>query len=163
MIVLGLNAWHGDSAAALVKDGKLIAAAEEERFRRIKHWSGLPTEAMKWCLADAGLTLGDVDHIAINRNPKVNNLRRALYVLRKRPSLGLIFKRLANIKRAGSFEDSVRAAFPVKTSGAGASRRASPRTSRLRLPRFGLRSGRVSFGRWLWRLRQLCLGHGEGE
>ncbi|MDZ4404125.1 carbamoyltransferase C-terminal domain-containing protein [Prosthecobacter sp.] len=112
MIVLGLNAYHGDSSAALVQDGKLIAAAEEERFRRIKHWSGLPTEAMKWCLADAGLTLGDVDHIAINRNPKVNNLRRALYVLRRRPSLSLIFKRLANIKRAGTFEDAVQAAFP---------------------------------------------------
>jgi carbamoyltransferase len=114
MIVLGLNAYHGDSAAALVKDGRLIAAAEEERFRRIKHWSGLPTEAMKWCLADAGLKLGDVDHIAINRNPKVNNLRRALYVLRKRPSLGLILKRLGNIKRAGSFEDAVQAAFPAE-------------------------------------------------
>lgn len=112
MIVLGLNAYHGDSAAALVKDGKLIAAAEEERFRRIKHWSGLPTEAMKWCLADAGLQLGDVDHIAINRNPKVNNLRRALYVLRKRPSLSLIRKRLGNIRRAGSFEDAVQTAFP---------------------------------------------------
>ena len=112
MIVLGLNAYHGDSAAALVKDGRLIAAAEEERFRRIKHWSGLPTEAMKWCLADAGLKLGDVDHIAINRNPKVNNLRRALYVLRKRPSLGLILKRLGNIRRAGSFEDAVQTAFP---------------------------------------------------
>lgn len=112
MIVLGLNAYHGDSAAALVKDGRLIAAAEEERFRRIKHWSGLPTEAMKWCLADAGLQLGDVDHIAINRNPKVNNLRRALYVLRKRPSLGLILKRLGNIRHAGSFEDAVQAAFP---------------------------------------------------
>lgn len=111
MIVLGLNAYHGDSAAALVKDGRLIAAAEEERFRRIKHWSGLPTEAMKWCLADAGLKLSDVDHIAINRNPKVNNVRRALYVLRKRPSIGLILKRMGNIKRAGSFEDAVQAAF----------------------------------------------------
>lgn len=115
MIVLGLNAYHGDSSAALVKDGKLIAAAEEERFRRIKHWSGLPTEAMKWCLADAGLKLGDVDHIAINRNPKVNHLRRALYVLRRRPSLNLIFKRLANIKRAASFEENVQAAFQGET------------------------------------------------
>jgi len=112
MIILGLNAFHGDSAAALVKDGRLIAAAEEERFRRIKHWSGLPTEAMKWCLADAGLTLGDVDHITINRNPKVNSLRRALYVLRNRPSLGLILKRFGNIKRAGSFEDAVQSSFP---------------------------------------------------
>ncbi len=115
MIVLGLNAFHGDSSAALVKDCQLIAAAEEERFRRIKHWSGLPTEAMKWCLADAGLKLSDVDHIAINRNPKVNNLRRALYVLRRRPSLSLIFKRLANMKRAASFEENVQAAFQGET------------------------------------------------
>jgi len=112
MIVLGLNAYHGDSAAALLKDGKLVAAAEEERFRRIKHWSGLPTEAMRWCLADAGLKLSDVDHIAINRDPKVNNLRRALYVLRKRPSLRLILNRMGNIRRAGSFEDAVQRAFP---------------------------------------------------
>lgn len=112
MIVLGLNAYHGDSAAALVVDGKLVAAAEEERFRRIKHWSGMPTEAIRWCLADAGLKLGDVDHIAINRNPKVNNLRRALYVLRKRPSLGLIWKRLGNIRRAASFEDQLQSRFP---------------------------------------------------
>jgi carbamoyltransferase len=112
MIVLGLNAYHGDSAAALIKDGKLIAAAEEERFRRIKHWSGMPSESIRWCLQDAGLKLSDVDHIAINRNPKVNNLRRALYVLRKRPSLQLIMKRFGNIRRAASFEDQVKDAFP---------------------------------------------------
>lgn len=112
MIVLGLNAYHGDSAAALVKDGKLIAAVEEERFRRIKHWSGMPTESIRWCLEDAGLKLSDVDHVAINRNPKVNNLRRALYVLRKRPSLGLIMKRLGNIRRAASFEDQLQSAMP---------------------------------------------------
>jgi len=112
MIVLGLNAYHGDSAAALVVDGKLVAAAEEERFRRIKHWSGMPTEAIRWCLDDAGVKLSDVDHIAINRNPKVNNLRRALYVLRKRPSLGLIWKRLGNIRRAASFEDQLQSSFP---------------------------------------------------
>ncbi len=115
MIVLGLNAYHGDSAAALVKDGKLIAAAEEERFRRIKHWSGMPTEAIRWCLEDAGLKLSDVDHVAINRNPKVNNLRRVLYVLRKRPSLGLIMKRLGNIRRAASFEDQLQSAMPGQT------------------------------------------------
>lgn len=111
MIILGLNAYHGDSAAALVKDGKLIAAAEEERFRRIKHWSGMPSEAIRWCLKEAGLKLSDVDHIAINRNPKVNNLRRALYVLRKRPSMDLIKKRLSNIRRASSFEEQVQDAF----------------------------------------------------
>ncbi len=112
MIILGLNAYHGDSAAALVKDGKLIVAAEEERFRRVKHWSGMPSESIRWCLQDAGLKLGDVDHIAINRNPKVNNLRRMLYVLRKRPSLGLMLKRFGNIRRAASFEEQVESAFP---------------------------------------------------
>ena len=112
MIILGLNAYHGDSAAALVKDGKLIVAAEEERFRRIKHWSGMPSESIRWCLQDAGLKLSDVDHIAINRNPKVNNLRRMLYVLRKRPSLGLILKRFGNIRRAAAFEEQVESAFP---------------------------------------------------
>ncbi|MCX6856062.1 MAG: carbamoyltransferase [Verrucomicrobia bacterium] len=114
MIVLGLNAYHGDSAAALIKDGKLISAAEEERFRRIKHWSGMPTESIRWCLQDAGLKLSDVDHIAINRNPKVNNLRRALYVLRKRPSLQLMLKRFSNIRRAASYEEQVSSAFPCE-------------------------------------------------
>ena len=112
MIVLGLNAYHGDSAAALVVDGKLVAAVEEERFRRIKHWSGMPTEAIRWCLQDAGIRLSDVHHVAINRDPGANNLRRALYVLRKRPSLGLILKRLGNIRRAASFEDQLQGCFP---------------------------------------------------
>lgn len=112
MIVLGLNAYHGDSAAALVVDGKLVAAVEEERFRRIKHWSGMPTEAIRWCLQDAGISLSDVHHVAINRDPGANNLRRALYVLRKRPSLGLILKRLGNIRRAASFEDQLQGCFP---------------------------------------------------
>ena len=60
MIILGLNAYHGDSAACLVRDGQLVAAAEEERFRRVKHWAGLPTEAIKFCLHEAGLRFGDL-------------------------------------------------------------------------------------------------------
>ena len=53
MIILGLNAFHGDSAAALVRDGKLVAAAEEERFRRVKHWAGFPSQAIAYCLREA--------------------------------------------------------------------------------------------------------------
>jgi len=48
--VLGINAYHGDASACLRKDGALIAAAEEERFRRIKHWAGFPSEAIRFCL-----------------------------------------------------------------------------------------------------------------
>ena len=57
MIILGLNAFHADSAAALVRDGMLVAAAEEERFRRVKHWAGFPTQAIAYCLREAGLDL----------------------------------------------------------------------------------------------------------
>lgn len=57
MLILGLNAYHGDSAACLIKDGKLVAAAEEERFRRIKHWAGLPTQAIDYSLREGGILL----------------------------------------------------------------------------------------------------------
>src|SRR5690349_17509296 len=70
--ILGLNAFHGDAAAALVVDGELVAAAEEERFNRVKHCAGFPSLAAAWCLADAGLTPADLDHVAIGRDPRAN-------------------------------------------------------------------------------------------
>jgi len=70
--ILGLNAYHGDAAAALVVDGQLVAAAEEERFNRVKHCAGFPELAAAWCLADAGLAPGDLDHVAIGRDPRAN-------------------------------------------------------------------------------------------
>ena len=88
MIILGLNAYHGDAAACAVVDGKIIAAAEEERFRRLKHWAGMPTEAIRFCLKAANADLDDVDHIAINRNPNANLLQKALFAFSKRPGLG---------------------------------------------------------------------------
>src|SRR6185436_16484320 len=96
--ILGINAYHGDSAACLVRDGKLIAAAEEERFRRIKHWAGFPTEAIRYCLQEGEADISDVDHVAVNRDPKVNNFRRLAFVLTHRPDLGLIKNRIKNIR-----------------------------------------------------------------
>jgi carbamoyltransferase len=64
MIILGLNCFHGDSSAAIVRDGTLVAAAEEERFRRIKHWAGFPAQAIAYCLAEAWISLADIDHVA---------------------------------------------------------------------------------------------------
>ena len=72
--ILGINAFHGDSSACLVKDGALVAAVEEERFRRVKHWAGFPTEAIRYCLSAEGIGLSHVDHVAINRNPKAHHL-----------------------------------------------------------------------------------------
>jgi carbamoyltransferase len=65
MIVLGLNCFHGGSSAALIRDGELVAAAEEERFRRVRHWAGFPSQSITFCLAEAGITLSDVDHVAV--------------------------------------------------------------------------------------------------
>jgi carbamoyltransferase len=79
--ILGLNAYHGDSAACLIVDGKLVAAAQEDRFRRINHWVGLPTNAIDYCLREARLMLRDVDHIAVNHKPGVHKWRRLGFVL----------------------------------------------------------------------------------
>ena len=63
MYILGISRHH-DSAAALLKDGEIIALAEEERFNRKKHFGGFPTQAVRYCLEQAQITLGDVDHVA---------------------------------------------------------------------------------------------------
>ena len=96
MIILGLNAHHADASAAIVVDGKLVAAAEEERFRRIKHWAGFPSAAIEYCLREAGVALNGVDHIAVNRDPNARLWQRAKFLIAKRPSIGAIKRRLEN-------------------------------------------------------------------
>ena len=107
MTILGLNAYHADSAACLIVDGKLIAAAEEERFRRIKHWAGLPTQAIDYCLREARLKLGEVDHIAINRQPGVHNWRRLKFVLTHQPHPKLMWQKIKNIRSAASIKETL--------------------------------------------------------
>jgi carbamoyltransferase len=96
MIILGINAHHADAAAAILVDGKLVAAAEEERFRRLKHWAGFPSASIEYCLREAGVPLNQVDHIAVNRDPNARLLQRAKFILAKRPSVGAIRRRLEN-------------------------------------------------------------------
>src|SRR5215468_3166612 len=112
MTILGLNAYHGDSAACLVRDGQLIAAAEEERFRRVKHWAGLPTEAIRYCLDEAGIKFSDVDHLAINRKPGSHNLRRASYVLTHRPNWRLVLERVRAMGKVATLESALLEHFP---------------------------------------------------
>lgn len=112
MFVLGLNAYHGDSAAAILKDGQIIAAVEEERFRRIKHWAGLPTQAIQYCLDVAGISFSDLRHIAINLDPRINHGRRLLHLLRHLPSPKLVLARLAKLGKTTSLRGSLSAAFP---------------------------------------------------
>jgi carbamoyltransferase len=108
-IVLGLNAFHGDSSACILHDGALVAAAEEERFRRIKHWAGFPSEAVKWCLDCAGAELKDVDHVAINQDAKANLGHKLAFLATKRPDLSLVLDRIRNKReRTGIRETLVR-------------------------------------------------------
>ena len=79
MIILGINAYHGDAAAAIIRDGQLVAAAEEERFNRVKHCAGFPTEAVRYCLEAAGTNLEDVEHIGISRDPSAHIHKKILY------------------------------------------------------------------------------------
>ena len=90
MIVLGINAYHGDVSAALLRDGELVAASEEERFTRIKHAAGFPHNAIVACLAHGDAAPLDVDHIAISRDPRANLLHKAWFALRNRPRPGVV-------------------------------------------------------------------------
>ena len=69
--ILGINSYHADAAAALIHDGKILFAIEEERLNRVKHSAGFPEKAIKCCLKKTGLSIKDIDHIAINSSPKV--------------------------------------------------------------------------------------------
>ncbi len=82
MIVLGLNAYHADSSAAIFVNGELVVATEEERFRRVKHWAGFPSEAIKFCLNEASCTLSDVTAITIGRDPSAKRDRKARFVIK---------------------------------------------------------------------------------
>lgn len=88
MVILGLNAYHGDASAAILVDGELVAAAEEERFNRIKHAAGFPAHAICYCLKVAGVKPGEIDRVAIARDPGARIWRKALYALRM-PRLAL--------------------------------------------------------------------------
>jgi carbamoyltransferase len=112
MIILGLNAFHGDSAAALVRDGVLLAAAEEERFRRLKHWAGFPSQAIAYCLREAGLTLSEVDHLAVNQDSRANWLRKVGYLVTNPPSMTLLRDRLANRARRAALPELLAKEFP---------------------------------------------------
>lgn len=96
MLILGLNAYHGDVSSVLVQDGRLIAAVEEERFRRVKHCAGFPAESIRCCLKMAGAGPSDIDYFAVSRNPKANLGRKVLFALKNRPGPGLVADRLKN-------------------------------------------------------------------
>ena len=111
--VLGINAYHGDVSAALLRDGQLVAAVEEERFRRIKHWAGFPTLAIRSVLEMAGIRGQDVRHVAVSRDPKANLLRKGLFTIRHRPDLRLVLDRVRNAGKVRDLHGPLAAALGV--------------------------------------------------
>ena len=82
-IILGLNCYHTDSSACLIKNGKLIFAIEEERLNRIKHTSDLPLLSIEECLKKTNTNENEITHIAFNTNPNSNLLRKFKFLIKK--------------------------------------------------------------------------------
>lgn len=116
MNILGLNAYHGDVSAALVRDGQLVAAVEEERYRRIKHVAGFPAEAMRACLDMGGIRASDVDVFAVSRDPKAHLLRKAWFLLRHRPK-GTVASRARNMVSLRALPATIAKALALDEAG----------------------------------------------
>ncbi|MES2628584.1 MAG: carbamoyltransferase C-terminal domain-containing protein [Bacteroidota bacterium] len=101
--VLGINAFHGDSSAAIFKDGVLLAATEEERFRRIKHWAGIPSEAIQFCLREAGISINELEAIAVSRDPSANMEKKIAHLVRYGFKISNLYDRIRNRSKVKDF------------------------------------------------------------
>ena len=113
MNILGLNAYHGDSSAAIIVDGQLVAAVEEERFLRVKHWAGFPKESIKYCLREAGIGMEDVDYIALNRNILANLHKKIIFIVKKRPGTRVLANRLTNLLKISGIKKALCREFDI--------------------------------------------------
>src|SRR4051812_38637306 len=113
MYILGINAYHADGSAVLLRDGELLTAVEEERFRRIKHWAGFPTEAISKVLEIGGITGADISHVAISRDPKANLLRKAAFAARNRMSVSNIVNRTRNLRKVHEVGPQISSALGI--------------------------------------------------
>ena len=107
MIILGLNIYHGDSAACIFKDGHLIVAAEEERFTRVKHSAGFPIAAVNFCLESLDIGIDQVDFIAVNRNPKLRIFSKLLYFFKNKFKIRNFTQRFYNFKKITSLSSDI--------------------------------------------------------
>jgi carbamoyltransferase len=99
--ILGINSFHGDSSACLLRDGSIIAAAEEERFTRSKHWAGFPKQSISYCLNEGGIELEDVTHVAVNHDSSANFWPRICFLLKTRPSPRAVLDRIRDRSHRG--------------------------------------------------------------
>jgi carbamoyltransferase len=115
MNILGINAFHGDAAAALVKNGRLASAIEEERLNRRKHCAGFPSLAAQAVLAGSGVAPAEIEHVAVSRDPKANLHKKVLFAIQKLPSFTKMVKdRLANVAKVRGVDESLAEALGVE-------------------------------------------------
>lgn len=106
--VLGINAHHADASAALFKNGILIAAIEEERLTRVKHWAGFPSKAIAFCLQDAGISWQQIKAVALARDPKAKWMTKARFMLKRPEALAFAVRgRLNNADSTASVESRI--------------------------------------------------------
>jgi carbamoyltransferase len=117
MNILGINAYHGNASSAIVCDGRLIAAVEEERFNRVKYAAGFPAQAIRYCLKEAGLTLSDIDQVAVPRNPYARLGTKLFYALRM-PSFAR--ERIRVMAKFTGIPEALAAAFDADPKKIGA-------------------------------------------
>ena len=117
MNILGINAYHGDASAALISDGKLVAAVEEERFNRVKHIAGFPYNAVRYCVEAAGIKPEEIDHVAVSRNPSAHIHKKLLFTFSRLPSLSLLRNRLANVVKIRDVRGEVAKALDIGPEG----------------------------------------------
>jgi len=114
LFILGINAYHGDASAAITKDGQLIAAVEEERFNRKKHCAGFPSSAVRYCLQAANISVLELDHVGISRDPSAHLHKKILFSITRLPNLsGLIAARLANAAKVHDLREELARALGV--------------------------------------------------
>jgi carbamoyltransferase len=116
MNILGINAYHGDASASLIQNGELVAAVEEERFNRVKHWAGFPAESIRYCLQVGGISATDLDYVAVSFNPKANLNRKLLFTLKQRPSLNSLLDRLNKQGKSLTLKENLAAACQCEPS-----------------------------------------------
>ena len=114
--ILGINAYHGDASAVVFVDGECVAAVEEERFTRVKHQSGFPDESVRWCLEESGLEPGQIDHVAIGRNPASNAWKKLSYALLHPPGVSFLRSRIKNARQVMDVKESVASALGVEAA-----------------------------------------------
>ena len=100
--ILGINAFHADASAVLLEEGNVIAAIEEEKFTRLKHWSGFPKKSIEWCLNYGNINFSDISHIGINTNPKSTYLRKIKHIIFNKPNFKFYLDRLKNSNKGNS-------------------------------------------------------------